>query len=478
VTALSRLLGTTTFRLLLLYLGLMAAGSLLLLGAIVPRIADALTRQTMAVIAAEVGGLREQYQIGGMPLLADTVTARSAMVGANRYYLADATGRKLAGNLDMIPRELAGEPQGGLFRYVEHGDGLRRERTGVGLPVPVEGGATLVVGRDIEDQQQLAASLRQPLLWSLALTGLAGLGGALYVSHRVLRRIDAMAAASALIMAGDLARRLPVAGSGNELDRLAQTLNVMLGRIEQLMAGLKEVSDNIAHDLKTPLTRLRNSAEAALRDATGEPAFRRGLERTIEEADGLIKTFNALLSIARMEAGGMAETKAVVDLSALVEDSAELYQPVAEEAGFTLSAEAETGLQVLADRQLVGQAIVNLIENALKYGASVPPRSNGAPGVKGSIEISVAARAGRAEIAIADHGAGIPAADRERVLKRFVRLDASRSQPGSGLGLSLVAAVARALGGEVRLEDNRPGLRCVLALPLALPPGRLAAPAP
>jgi signal transduction histidine kinase len=261
-------------------------------------------------------------------------------------------------------------------------------------------------------------------------------------------------------MDGDLAGRLPVNGSGDELDRLAESVNLMLARIEQLMAGLREVSDNIAHDLKTPLSRLRNRVEAALREPYGEPVYREALERTIEEAEGLIKTFIALLSIAGLEAGAGGENRESLDVSALLRDVAELYEPVAEERGLELKAETDAPIYIRGDRQLLGQAIANLIDNALKYGTVE------AEGAKPEVEVSAKTRDGMAEIVVTDRGPGVPAPDRERVLDRFVRLEAIRSEPGSGLGLSLVAAVARLHGGSLSLEDNAPGLKVVLALPM------------
>jgi signal transduction histidine kinase len=237
----------------------------------------------------------------------------------------------------------------------------------------------------------------------------------------------------------------------------------MLARIEQLMAGLREVSDNIAHDLKTPLNRLRNRVEEALREPHNEVAYRHALERTIEEADELIKTFNALLSIARLEAGAGGENRETLDVSALVHDVAELYEPVAEERGITLKSDVAEPIVMRADRQLLGQAIANLIDNALKYGA--PSKAHGGNGLAPEVEVRARAVNGGVEIVVTDRGPGVPAPDRGRVLDRFVRLEASRSEPGSGLGLSLVAAVARLHGGSLRLEDNEPGLRVVLTLP-------------
>jgi signal transduction histidine kinase len=232
----------------------------------------------------------------------------------------------------------------------------------------------------------------------------------------------------------------------------------MLDRIGELMTGMQQVTDNIAHDLKTPLTRLRNKAEEALRSAKAPDELRSALDGAIEEADNLIRVFNALLMIARLEAGRASEDMAALDVSEIVSGVAELYEPLAEEAGLTLVGDVAPGLHVFGNRELIGQALANLVDNALKYGRP----DNGA-----AATVTVAARriGGDIELSVADHGAGIPEADRGRVLDRFVRLDASRSKPGFGLGLSMVAGVVRLHGGQLRLEDNAPGLRTVIALP-------------
>jgi signal transduction histidine kinase len=307
--------------------------------------------------------------------------------------------------------------------------------------------------------------MQRDLALGLALLAVLGIAGGLLLARYILGRIDAMAKASQAIMAGDLSGRIPRLGSGDELDRLADHLNAMLERIERLMVGLREVSDNIAHDLKTPLNRLRNRAEAALADQRGSSAWREGLETTIEEADELIKIFNALLLIARLEAGALDESLEVVDLDEVVRDVADLYEPFAEEGGFQVRVETRKPALVKANRQLIGQAVANLIDNALKYAT---PASQCAG--DRSVTVRVANANGMAEIAVADHGPGIPEADRQRALGRFVRLDASRTRPGTGLGLSLVAAVAQMHRGTLRLEDNEPGLRIVLALPVLAPP--------
>jgi signal transduction histidine kinase len=452
VAALSsaRLLGTSTFRWLLGYALVFVAIAAVIFGALFWQTNDLLTRRVLQTIAVEVQGLREQFRAGGPGLLVKTLTERSRTAGPGLYYLSSPFGAKAAGNLPGVPIELSGNGVSGLFSYLPPGETSGEPRLGAGVAIEIPGDYVLVVGRDVEDQRAFVVEARRLFLAGLALIGLLGIGGGVLASRRLLRRIDRMSAASTRIMAGDLSGRVPVTGSGDELDRLAQSLNQMLARIEELMAGLREVSDNIAHDLRTPLNRLRNRAEEALR--AGD--HRAALERNIEEADDLIRTFNALLSIARLEAGAARESLMELDLAGIVRDAADLYEPLLEEAGLELEATIESGITVRADRQLVTQAIANLLDNAIKYG-----------GGSGPVTVTLSRAGDMAELTVADRGPGIPAADRERALKRFVRLETSRTRPGSGLGLSLVSAVARLHGGSVRLEDNEPGLRVVVELP-------------
>src|ERR1700694_5885917 len=294
-----------------------------------------------------------------------------------------------------------------------------------------------------------------------------GIAGGFFVARRVLRRVDAMTHTATAIMGGDLSERLPVAGSGDEFDRLAVSLNVMLDRIEALMRGLKEVSDNIAHDLKTPLTRLRNRSEEALRTAKSESDYRQALEATIEESESLIRTFNALLMIARAESGQARDNMSEFDAAEVARGIGELYEPLAEEKGVTLEGEAPAAVAVRGNRELVSQALANLVDNAIKY-AAIGAGKNGA--AKG-IVVTALNDGERALLAVDDKGPGIPESMRERVVERFVRLEQSRTVPGSGLGLSLASAVATLHGGELKLQDNQPGLRAIIALPRGGPQG-------
>lgn len=464
MTARSRLnpelLVSTPFRLAATSVAVFLCAAAAIVGVLFWQTNEALTEQVLANLNAEVAELTATAKQGGVDLVAQTVMARSRAQGPGLYFLSDLSGRKIAGNLSRRPPELDDSDKGGVFHYEFGPPGQVRSRLGVAIPVPVGEGARLIVGRDVEDQRNFAERIKRAFLFSFVLLALIGLAGGLGAGRLLLRRIDTINAASKKIMAGDLSRRIPLEGSGDELDDLANNLNAMLDRIEQLMTGLREVSENIAHDLKTPLNRMRNRAEQALRDPRGSEAFRDGLERTIEEADELIKTFNALLLIAKLEAGAQDESRETFDLGAFVRELAELYEPVAEEAGLELRIEAPDGPLLRANRQLIGQAIANLIDNAVKYGAAVV---EGAPAM---IEVCVTAKPGFAEVGVADRGAGIRPEDRARVLRRFVRLEESRTRPGTGLGLSLVAAVARLHGGAIRLEDNEPGLRAVLTLSL------------
>ena len=454
---------TTAFRLMAAYVAVFVTVAAVIAGVIIWQTNELLIRQVFATLRTEAENLQVAIGQRGQAAAADTIAERSRSAAGGLYFLADSRGRKLAGNLNRWPPELPGQ-SGGLFRYVPATGEKQHERVAIGIPVALDGGQRLLVARDVEEQRQFITRVRTLFLAGSGLLVLLGLAGGLVASRLILRRIAEITTTAQSIMRGDLSRRIATSGAGDELDELSRNLNAMLDRIEQLMAGLREVSDNIAHDLKTPLNRLRNRAEAALRDAHSAEDYQEGLERTIDEADEIIKTFNALLLIARLEAGAVDESKEIFDLAALVRDLIELYEPHAEENQRRLAFEAEGEILVRANRQLIGRAVSNLLDNAIKYGGPAPGAPDGTSAR--DIEVRLSRTDGGVEVVVADRGRGIPALDRERALKRFVRLEASRTRPGTGLGLSLVAAVARLHEGQVKLEDNKPGLRVVISWPI------------
>ena len=465
MTALGKLLRTTAFKLTLFYLGIFVLFAASLLGYFALNTRRLITEQITATVNGEVNGLSEQYGQGGLRRLVTVVDVRSRRPGSSLYLVTTPSGEGLAGNGGSLEPGVLDRP-GWLetnYHRLESPEGA--EHRALIRVVQLPGGFHLLVGRDLDERERLFGIIVNAGQWSLALVIVLGLLGGFFVSRRVLSRIDAMTGTAQTIMAGDLSGRLPVAGTGDELDRLADNVNAMLDRIEALMRGLKEVSDNIAHDLKTPLTRLRNRCEQALRSATGEASYRAALESTIAESDDLIRTFDALLMIARAESGQARENMTEFDASEIARDVGELYEPVADEKGIALKIDAPAAAPVRGNRELVSQALANLIDNAIKY-AGTNGKVNGVPA---EIVVKAGNDGERIMLSVADRGPGIPDADRGRVVERFVRLEQSRSEPGSGLGLSLASAVARLHGGELKLEDNHPGLRTTLALPRAGP---------
>lgn len=464
-TGLGKLFRTTTFKLTLVYLTVFALFAMALLGYFAFNTRRLITEQITDTVNAEITGLSEQYRLGGIRRLALTVDARARRPGSSLYLVTTFNGDTLAGNVTDLPPGVLDRDDWieTPYRRLDETEGATHpDHHALVRVFQLPGGFRLLVGRDLEERQRLYDIVADAGRWSIALVIVLGLAGGLFVTRRVLRRVDAMTATSRSIMAGDLGERLPVDGTGDELDRLAENLNLMLERIEALMHGLKEVSDNIAHDLKTPLTRLRNRTEEALRTAKTEAEYRAALEGTIEESDGLIRTFNALLMIARAESGQARENMAEFDAAELARDIGELYEPLAEEKGIALSVEADVPATLKGNRDLVTQALANLVDNAIKYCVSPERPADGAPP---KIVVSASTEGERVLLTVADNGPGIPEADRGRALERFVRLEQSRSLPGSGLGLSLAAAVARLHDGELTLADNAPGLKSIIALP-------------
>jgi signal transduction histidine kinase len=465
VTALGKLFRTTTFKLTLVYLTVFALFAAFLLGYFALNTRRLITEQITDTVNAEINGLSEQYRLGGIRRLVLVIDARARRPGSSLYLVTTFAGETLAGNVTSLPPGTLDNPgwTETLYRRLDEAEGREHpEHHALVRVFQLPGGFRMLVGRDLDERERLYHIVLAAGRWSVAIVIVLGLAGGLFVTRRVLRRVDAMTETSRTIMAGDLGERLPVDGTGDELDRLAENLNIMLERIEALMHGLKEVSDNIAHDLKTPLTRLRNRSEEALRSAKNEGEYRSALEGTIEESDGLIRTFNALLMIARAESGQARDDMIEFDAAEIAHDIGELYEPVAEQKGIALKVEADIAAPVKGNRELVSQALANLIDNAIKYAEPSGQPVNGAPA---EIVVRAMNEGDRILLTVADNGPGIPESDRARVVERFVRLEQSRSLPGSGLGLSLASAVARLHGGELTLADNEPGLKSVIALP-------------
>lgn len=462
---------TSGIRITLTIMALFVLASTLVVSAIYWQTRDILTSRNVSSVLAETRALSEIAVREGSTSLLAALRSRRSQAPNMIYGLANAHGQTVwLGGVPSWPDALARDNKTGVFDF-------RRPQTdAVAEPAPATtGGSSLAIGatlrlpdgtrllvaRDVTEQRDLANVIRNWFLIGMALLAAVAVAAGWGINHLLMARLNAMTRTADGIMTGDLSQRIPLSPNDDEFDALAVHLNRMLERIDNLMQGLREVSDNIAHDLKTPLNRLRIRAEEALRDPRGDAACREGLETTLIEADELIRTFNALLRVARLEAGTLGDNLETFDMAALIHDLAEFYEPVVEEASASLNVLAEAPLLLNADRQLISQALTNLVENALKYGLD-----DTLPAARRAIELGVRRTKEGAEVWVADLGLGVPQADFGRVLKRFVRLDAARSKPGTGLGLSLVAAVVRQHGGTVELTDNQPGLKVVLHLPV------------
>jgi signal transduction histidine kinase len=421
------------------------------------------TRQTDETIDAEITGLAEQYRERGLAGLVAVINERSNPERGSSmlYLLTDQRQRPLAGNLTRWP-DLEVESDGWM-RFHLSDDGRRGSSPHIAQATTfvLAGGVQLLVGRDLAENVAFRNRIVVALASSGALTLLLGLVGGIGLSRRALARIETINRTGDLIRAGEFSHRIPLKGSGDEFDRLAQNLNAMLDQIERLMAGMRQVTDNIAHDLRSPLGRLRSRIEMALIEEPSTERYRDVLQQTISEADQLLATFTALLDIAEAEAGNARARMAPLDLAAFARDLADLYEPAAEEKGLTLAVETDPGpIEVRGDRHMLSRAVANLVENALKYTPA-----------GGRVRVAVGIAGTTARLVVADDGPGIPEDERERVFDRFYRLEASRTTEGNGLGLSLARAVIGLHGGTITLEDNGPGLRAVVMLPLLVGSG-------
>ena len=452
-----RILRSSTFRLVLLYMALVSGSVLVLFGFIYWATAGFMDRQADVTIEAEIQGLAEQYRQRGLGGLKTVIAERVAKdpTGSSVYLLVDKDLQPIVGNLSRWPVTPVAEAGWVDFTLRERGPDGTEEHRARGRAFLLVGNLRLLVGRDVRDLERTRSLIVGALGWGLAISVGLALAGGLMMTSSMVRRIEAINDTSREIVEGDLTRRIPASGAGDDFDRLVGNLNGMLDRITGLMETVRQVSDNIAHDLRTPLTRLRSRLEIArAQQGDGDPEARAAVEQAIEEADGLLATFQALLRIARIEAEQRREGFAAVELGPLLTDVAELYEPVAADRDQTIALQVTDGVVIDGDRDLLFQAVANLVDNAIKYTP-----------IGGHIVLGLRLAGDAVELSVADTGPGIPADQRERVFDRFHRLESSRSTPGSGLGLSLVRAVARLHGATIRLTDNAPGLRVTLALP-------------
>ena len=443
---------TTIFQLTLVYMALFGASVLALFTFIYWSTLGYLERQTEEIIEAEIRGLAEQAERRGLVGLADVIDERVRRDSERRsvYLLTDASRRPIAGNVTRWPERLDRRGQWVDFLKTDSEGGYTPVRA---LVLGVGPGFRLLVGRDVRELKQINAVFRRASVWGLGLTmGLSLLGG-LLIGFSAQRRLAQINRTTRQIIAGNLSQRVPVTGAGDEHDELAENLNAMLDQIEKLMAGLRHVGDSVAHDLRSPLTRLRTRLESL---ASERVSSREDLEECVVQADALLATFNALLRIARVESGAYRSAFAPVDLGRIAQDVCELYQAAADERGIVLECDAPRGAIVVGDRELLAQALTSLLDNAVKYTPD-----------GGRIEVRVVAATHTHTLGVADSGPGIPASERERMLERFTRLDGSRSLPGNGLGLALVKAVAEQHDGRLILGDRQPGLVVELELPAA-----------
>jgi signal transduction histidine kinase len=450
---LPKLFRTSSFRLTLLYAALFSASALILLAVTYWATSFYMTSALDAAIESDVSELQQALSSGGRDHLIRTIDERvKQMPGGPIFYrLEDERDVAIAGNLPPGSPHASAFDIKGLFPS-------ERDETIHVLRIRLSSGDDLLVGADARQLVEMKRLVLRAFGWCFAITLLLALGGGAVMSGSLLRRVETVSRTSRGIMAGDLSQRIPLSGADDEFDRLAASLNAMLDRTESSLEGMRQVSNDIAHDLRTPLTRLRHRLELAQRRCQSVDEFRSVIDRSIADTDAILETFGALLRIAQIEGQAGKDRFVAVDLSELLSTVAEVYQPIAEEKRQELTTTVPPHLIVWGDRELLVQLFANLVENAIRHSP------NGA-----SVALHAAQRDGRIETVVADTGPGIPWAARDRVFRRFYRLEASRTTPGNGLGLSLVAAIASLHGIVIELADNQPGLRVSLRFDPRLP---------
>jgi signal transduction histidine kinase len=416
-----------------------------------------LEEETSQVVDAELQALVDQFREGGERPLVDAIAQRAGR-GQDAIYLLEGDQGPEAGNITRWPQSAPPE-NGDWFRFKFRNEAGQEIEAGA-RAILLRSDATgeprsyrLLVGRDFRAQRRFSATLGESAALALLAAGLLAVVGGFIINRMVMRRIGDIEGAARAIVAGDLTRRVPQRRESNEFSRLSLTLNAMLERIETLVVELRTVTDSLAHDLRTPLTRLKTQiSRAADKDLT-DAARREAVAQASDEADRILSAFSAMIDLARAEAGAARSQFVDLDLAEVVRDVVELHQPLADDMGVTLSY-AEEPAPMRGHAQFIAQLTSNLLDNALKHGAS-----------GGEIAVSVSHAGGRCVLTVADRGPGVPAEMRDVALKRFGRLDDARSTPGSGLGLSLAETIARMHDGALALEDNAPGLRVRVDLP-------------
>jgi signal transduction histidine kinase len=444
------ILNTSPFRIAIVYSIVFAIGAATLIYAVDFAVSRVIDGSTDNLIEAEVQGLREQMLVLSRSDFIELIEQRSQDqdVRGAVYLMVDPQLRPVAGNVPAWPK-IGSNQKWFMFKVsVPFGDETREHEMRARY-FALPGGYQMLVGHDVQERQDVKSLMMRGLIAAVILTLLLGLGGGFWMGRRILAQAGAISAVATQIMSGDLSQRLPVRKADDEINTLAREINSMLDKIEQLTLGMRTVLDSAAHDLRTPLNRLQASAESAMTSLLPGSPERRVLERVNTEVDRMRSTLDALLRIALAETGTVAREP--VDLSELVASVVELYAPVSEERGIILESSVAPGAQVLGNRQLLAQALANLLDNAIKFTPD-----------GGRIRVVLDGSGSAPQVIVEDNGPGIPADKREIVLGRRVRLDEARKFPGSGLGLSLVAAVTKLHGAHLVLDDAGPGLKVSL----------------
>ena len=459
----ARIFRTTTFKLSALFIT-----TIIILAAISGFYISQSSQQAIQdrfneVVRTEIAELSEQYQQGGSLRFIQSVRSKALEPGALLLLVTDFSGNPVAGNISPLSRSILNNPDGNTiqinYQHIQSNSTTNEQRQALVRVFELGNKGRFVIGRDISEYVHFADTLNRSLLLLVAGMILSAIIGWFIFGRRALSQINSVSDTSRKLMSGNLDERLQITGSDDEFDHLAISLNNMLDKIQDLNAGIKDVTDSISHDLKTPLTRIRNKLESVLRKDDSIKSYRETVKNTLAEADDLIKLFEASMRIARLEAGSSDQELEIIKLNEVVEEIVEFYGPLVEDENFEFKLTQIEPVEVIGSRELLSQATGNLLDNALKYGRANDDSTN-------LITVSLTKTKSHAIISVADSGIGINESDRTRVTERFVRLEKSRTRQGSGLGLSLVQAILKLHQGELILDDNSPGLKVSMKIPI------------